>query len=46
VSLAEDLIEEIARIYGYDKLPSLLPPLTFIEENLLEKDSFYWTLRF
>src|SRR3989338_929398 len=28
VSIPEDLIEEIARIYGYDKLSSRLPPLT------------------
>jgi len=26
-----DLIEEIARFYGYDKIPSLLPPLTGME---------------
>lgn len=27
VNIAEDLIEEIARIYGYHNLPSVLPPL-------------------
>jgi len=25
ISIAEDLIEEVARVYGYDKIPSILP---------------------
>jgi phenylalanyl-tRNA synthetase beta chain len=45
VTLPEDLIEEIARVYGYDKLPSLLPPLITVEEQKLDDDRFYWTLR-
>ncbi len=28
ISLPEDLIEEVARIYGYQNLPNILPPLT------------------
>lgn len=45
VALPEDLIEEIARIYGYDKLPCVLPPLTSVEEKALDDNKFYWTLR-
>ena len=37
INIAEDLIEEIARIYGYHRLPVNLPPLSFEyrEENHL-----------
>jgi len=36
VSLPEDLIEEIGRIYGYQKIPAILPLITLIppERNL------------
>ena len=40
ISIPEDLIEEIARIYGYHKLPSLLPTDGF-PEITFEK-TFYW----
>lgn len=32
ISIAEDLIEEVARIYGYDKLPNNLPPQTYVRQ--------------
>ncbi len=32
-----DLIEEIARFYGYDKIPSQLPPLTGLEPVINQK---------
>lgn len=46
MEIEEDLIEEIARIYGYHKLPSILPPQLskitpkqpqFVTENLIKK---------
>lgn len=34
VSLKEDLIEEVVRIYGYDKIPSSSPPEVKVVENI------------
>lgn len=34
VEIEEDLIEEVVRIYGYDKVPNILPP------NYYDKDNF------
>lgn len=45
VSIEEDLAEEIARIYGYHKLPSIIPPLTEVENENIEKNEYYWTKR-
>jgi len=40
ISLPEDLIEEIGRIYGYEKIPSLLPSATL---SLPERnDLIFW----
>ncbi len=40
----EDIIEEIARIYGYHKIPSALPPLS--PSNLAHyTNEFYWEQR-
>lgn len=38
----EDVIEEIARIYGYHKLPSILPPLSQTITARSAIDRFYW----
>ena len=32
VQIAEDVVEEVARIYGYNNLPAVLPPLTYIKQ--------------
>lgn len=47
IQLEEDLVEEIARIYRYQKLPSVLPPHTFPEAHipLVKNDEFYWEER-
>ncbi len=42
VTIPEDLIEEIARLYGYHNLPSRLPNITTIETFHLEDSPYYW----
>jgi phenylalanyl-tRNA synthetase beta chain len=44
VEIEEDIIEEIARIYGYHNLPSLLPSQTQIIPHQFAND-FYWENR-
>lgn len=41
----EDLIEEIARVYGYHNLPSVLPPLDAHAIRSLGYNPFYWENR-
>jgi len=45
VFIEEDLIEEIARIYGYQRLPSVLPPLNSITSYHMYKNEFFWEQR-
>ncbi len=45
VSIREDLIEEIARIYGYQNIPNVLPPFISAETTHIEDDPFYWETR-
>lgn len=45
MEIPEDLIEEIARVYGYHNLPSILPPVVSEEPIDLNKDPFYWETR-
>lgn len=45
VEIGEDLIEEIARVYGYHNLPSELPSLTQPSVVNLEKNEFYFEKR-
>lgn len=42
MSLPEDLVEEIARIYGYDNIPTHLP---YLQVNMAYEDSADLTLR-
>jgi phenylalanyl-tRNA synthetase beta chain len=44
VSIPEDLIEEIARVYGYHNLPSILPPMSSGTIVGLENE-YYWIKR-
>lgn len=41
INIAEDLIEEFARIYGYYRLPSCLPPLAF--NSIEDREPIEWT---
>lgn len=41
VTIPEDVIEEIARVYGYYKIPSIIPPLQPAEVTAFTND-FYW----
>lgn len=45
ISIPEDLVEEIARVYGYHNLPSELAQLPYQEKTHLETDQFYWEAR-
>jgi len=45
VSLEEDVIEEIIRVFGYGNIQSLLPPLSEIESYKPDSDEFFWENR-
>jgi phenylalanyl-tRNA synthetase beta chain len=42
MKIPEDLIEEIARIYGYHNIPGTLPPVANNEYVHIEKNEIYW----
>ncbi len=43
ITIPQDLIEEIARIHGYHRLPVNLPPLAIIPQD--KTDSFKWVTK-
>jgi len=45
IEIEEDIIEEIARIYGYDKIPNRLPPISNNVSFKIENNYFYWENR-
>lgn len=45
INIAEDLIEEIARVYGYQNLPSLLPSFPQQQAVRIESDEFFWEMK-
>ncbi len=45
VDIEEDVIEEIARIYGYHKIPNSLPPINYKSPNNIKSGFFYWENR-
>lgn len=45
IEIEEDVIEEIARIYGYGKIPNSLPPLSDKKTTNIDDNFFYWENR-
>lgn len=45
IEIPEDIIEEIARVYGYHNIPNKLPAATAVDILSLEKNEFYWENR-
>lgn len=45
VTIAEDIAEEVARIYGYHNIPTALPPFTQAVPYHQSQNPFYWENR-
>lgn len=43
VDIPEDIIEEVARVYGYSKIPNVLPNLPHQAYYHQDNNEFYWT---
>lgn len=42
VTIPEDIIEEVARMYGYHNIPSLLPPFDYATPYHQARNQFFW----
>lgn len=42
ITIPEDIVEEIARIYGYHNIPNVLPPFTTMTITNNENNTFFW----
>lgn len=42
IKIPEDIIEEVARVYGYNKIPNSLPPFNKHTYYHQQDDEFYW----
>ncbi len=40
ISIPEDIVEEVARIYGYHNLPNNLPPMVYVQQPKSEEQLF------
>ncbi len=45
VTIEEDVVEEVARIYGYHNIPAALPPFTQTIPYHQNQNPFYWETR-
>lgn len=45
MQIQEDIVEEIARIYGYHNIPNALPPITQNQTLHIDKSEYYWENR-